>query len=189
MPRRLAITIDTDDGRLTNVRGSIGGIHTCFGATVDSTVIDFSRRESWLQFTGHRECRANRADVPEAGVAAYKVLSPASRRPDWIRSQLTTSTITSGAATGELSDPLATSSLPGTVRLWKKPQQSSNWIRLCLGVAHRGWADRSCLVAKYFPKSALPRWKPLRRQDLCGGQDFPSWNQNGGLAFARKGSR
>jgi hypothetical protein len=28
MSRRLAITIDADDGRLTNVTGSIGGIHT-----------------------------------------------------------------------------------------------------------------------------------------------------------------
>jgi len=70
MSRRLAITIDADDDRLTNVKGSIGRIHTCFGATVDSTAIDFFGRESWLQFTGHRECRANRADVPEAGVAA-----------------------------------------------------------------------------------------------------------------------
>jgi hypothetical protein len=69
MSRRLAITIDADDGRLTNVRGSTGRIHTCFGATVDSTVIDFFGRESWLQFTGHRECRANRADVPEAPIS------------------------------------------------------------------------------------------------------------------------
>jgi len=50
--------------------GSIGRIHTCIAVTVDSTVIDFFGRESWLQFTGHRERRANRADVPE--VASYK---------------------------------------------------------------------------------------------------------------------
>jgi hypothetical protein len=30
MSPRLAITIDADDGRLTNVRGSIGRIHTCW---------------------------------------------------------------------------------------------------------------------------------------------------------------
>ena len=46
MPRRLALTIDADDGRLTNVRKSIGRIHTCFGATVDSTLIDFFGREN-----------------------------------------------------------------------------------------------------------------------------------------------
>jgi hypothetical protein len=70
MSRRLAISIDADDGRLTNVTGSIGRIHTCCAVTVDSTVIDFFGRESWLQFTRHRECRADRADGPE--VAAYK---------------------------------------------------------------------------------------------------------------------
>ena len=71
MSRRLAITIDADEDRLTNVKGSIGRIHTCFGATVDSTVIDFLGSEIWLQFRGHRECRANRADVPEAWAAHY----------------------------------------------------------------------------------------------------------------------
>ena len=34
MSRRVALTIDADDGRLTNVRKSIGRIHV-FGATVD----------------------------------------------------------------------------------------------------------------------------------------------------------
>jgi hypothetical protein len=70
MSRRLAIAIDADDGRLTNVTGSIGRIVTCIAVTMDSTVIDFFGRESWLQFTRHRECRADRADGPE--VAAYK---------------------------------------------------------------------------------------------------------------------
>ena len=44
MSRRLAITIEADDGRLTNVTGSIGRIHTCIAVTVDSTVIDFFGR-------------------------------------------------------------------------------------------------------------------------------------------------
>jgi hypothetical protein len=33
--------MDADDGRLTNVTGSIGRIHTCIAVTVASTVIDF----------------------------------------------------------------------------------------------------------------------------------------------------
>ena len=72
------------ENALTNVRGTIGCIHTCLVRRW-ITVIDFFGRESWLQFTGHRECRANRADVPEAGVAAYKCFLQASRRTDWIR--------------------------------------------------------------------------------------------------------
>ena len=48
-------------------------------------------RERWLQFTGHRECRANRADVPEAGVAAYKCFLQLADVQTEIRWQLTTS--------------------------------------------------------------------------------------------------
>src|SRR6476620_9811949 len=86
--------------------------------TVDSAAIDLFGRESWLQFTGTSRVSRQPSRCPRS--RRVQVLSPASRRPDWIRWQLTTSTITLGEATGGLFDPLATSRLPGTVAAVEK---------------------------------------------------------------------
>ncbi len=123
----LAITIHADDGRVTNVRGKqIGRIHTCLGATADPMVINFFGRGNLgsTSFTGHGECRANRADVPEVGVTAYRCFLQLADLPTgYIGGQLTTNTITSRAATGEVSDPSGyVQPSIATVRLWKKRQ-------------------------------------------------------------------
>jgi hypothetical protein len=79
---------------------------------------------SLLSFTGHGKCRANRADVPEAGITAYRCFLQLTDLPTrYIGGQLTTNTITSRAAIGEVSDPSGyVQPSIAAVRLWKKRQ-------------------------------------------------------------------
>lgn len=113
------------DARIVNSAGEvIGNMHVCFGATSDSANITFYAEGalSGVTFVGKGECLTVKRDFPESGITTMRCFLDLGQLPDsYVGGHLTSNTVLSRRAVGELSDPAGyTQPSIVTVRLWKR---------------------------------------------------------------------
>jgi len=119
-----SISIRPEDGLIVdpNVK-TIGTLRACFGLTSDPSTFLFYAEGSLagVSFVGRGDCLQSKADYPEAGTSFLRCHLHLTELPEgYVGGELTTSTISSRAALGGVSDP------PGyiqpsvaTIRLWR----------------------------------------------------------------------
>lgn len=113
------------DARMVNSAGEVvGNMHVCFGATPDPATITFHAEGvlSGATFVGKGECVTVKRDFPEPGISTMRCFLDLGQLPDgYVGGHLTTNTVLSRRAVGELSDPAGyTQPSIVTVRLWKR---------------------------------------------------------------------
>lgn len=102
----------------------IGDMHVCFLATSDSAILNFYAEGSLshVTFVGKGECLSVKRDFPERGISTMRCFLELTHLPDsYIGGHLTSNTVLSRIAVGEISDPAGyTQPSIVTVRLWKR---------------------------------------------------------------------
>jgi hypothetical protein len=115
------------DGLVTNpAENEIGRLHACVAPTLDPLVVNFFGEGGIadVSFRVIGDCRAPALDHPEPGVTFYSCSFTISDLPEpYFAGHLTTSTISSRAALGAVSDPVGyVQPSIATIRLWKRPR-------------------------------------------------------------------
>ncbi len=124
-----SIAVRPSDGKLVddNVR-MIGRLRACFGSTDNPQLQNFYAEGvlGGVAFTGRGECLASKADYPEPGITRSRCFLHLDGLPtEYIGGELTTNSIRSRNAVGDLSDPPGyTQPSIATIRLWRHRTES-----------------------------------------------------------------
>ena len=119
-----SIKIRPSDGRmLSSDRPTIGNMHVCFGTTTDADIVSFYAEGTLAKvpFTGKGDCLTVKREFPEPGLTTMRCFLDLQGLPDgYVGGHLTSNTVLSRAAVGDISDPRGyTQPSIITVRLWK----------------------------------------------------------------------
>lgn len=111
------------DGLIISSGAQIGDMHVCFHATPDSAILNFFAEGtlSSVTFVGRGECLSVKRDFPERGISTMRCFLDLTQLPRaYVGGHLTSNTVLSRVAVGEVSDPAGyTQPSIVTVRLWK----------------------------------------------------------------------
>jgi hypothetical protein len=120
-----SVTTRSDDGLLTNTKqNTIGHAHGCLGPSGDPLKINFFLEGTIgaIPFKAIGDCRWAMPDQPEPGIRFLSCFLPLGDLPEgYVSGYLTSSSISSRQAVGEVSDPFGyLQSSIATIRLWRR---------------------------------------------------------------------